>query len=92
MFSAWGHIWSNSRARLLVGRVGMLVYIFFNSRVLARGQKQLAATAWEECKAYLETLPPIDVVAGAPMADAAAEGTSAAMTMAASASNSFDEL
>jgi hypothetical protein len=35
-FSAWKHIWSDKRSSLLVGRVGLLVYVYFNHRVLSR--------------------------------------------------------
>ena len=31
-WSAFKHIWSDHRTKLLVGKVGMLVYIYFNSR------------------------------------------------------------
>lgn len=60
-FSTWGNIWSNNRARLLVGRVGMLVYLYFNSRALKRHNKGFAASDWEEFAAYLDTLPPVQV-------------------------------
>ena len=33
-WSAVKHIWSDKRSRLLVGRVGLLVYMYFNQRAL----------------------------------------------------------
>jgi hypothetical protein len=35
-WSVWSHVWSSKRACMSVGRVAMLVYVYFNSRVLQR--------------------------------------------------------
>ncbi len=42
---------------MLVGRVGMLVYIYFNQRALSRANAQPSASDWDGFMAYLDTIP-----------------------------------
>ena len=62
-FSAFSNVWTDKRANLMVGRVGMLVYIYFNSRVLAN-QARSDGINWEEFVQYLESLPPLEMLMG----------------------------
>ena len=62
-FSTWSFIWSNTRAKMLSGRVGKLVYIYYNSRVLKRAKVVLAASDWDSFIEYLENLAPLEVLA-----------------------------
>lgn len=86
-FSAWKHIWSDHRSRLLVGRVGMLVYIYFNQRALNNVQNKPSAQDGEKFLDYLQDLPPMPATEGAStlsdvyenaMADQQAQETAAA--------------
>lgn len=53
--SAFGHIWNDKRSRLLSGRVAMLVYVYYNQRVLDRTNAQ-ALMDVEEVLDYLREL------------------------------------
>ena len=55
-WSAFKHIWNDHRTNLLVGKVGMLVYIYFNSRALKRIKDQPSAADWEGFVEYMESL------------------------------------
>lgn len=57
--SAAGANWTARRASLRVGRVGLMVYIYYNWRVLQRGQQSARAPSWEEWFEWLDTLPPL---------------------------------
>lgn len=50
-FSVWHHIFSDDRASMRVGRVGLLVYIYANSRMLNR-----AGESVQDWNAFLEAL------------------------------------
>ena len=63
-FSAWGRIWSKDRNRLLVGRVAMLVYIYFNQRVLNRNYNSGLVQDWDAFLSHLENKAPIVVPQG----------------------------
>lgn len=63
-FSVWHHIFSDNRASMLIGRVGMLVYIYSNSRMAARDQKFVQN--WDD---FLTALDEQEGVAGMPKAD-----------------------
>ena len=63
-FSAWGRIWSKDRNRLLVGRVAMLVYIYFNQRVLNRNYSSGVKQDWDAFLSHLEKQAPIVVPQG----------------------------
>lgn len=63
-FSVFSHIWSDSRNRLLVGRVGLLVYIYFNVRVLNNVASTATAFDWDDFMEHWENLPTIDILPG----------------------------
>ena len=52
-----GHIWTPKRAKLLAGRVGMLVYIFYNSRVVNRLHGPVVQADWDTMAKWLAALP-----------------------------------
>ena len=56
-WSDFATIWTSKRARTLVGRVAMLAYIYYNSRVLASQAGGGAECSWEECLVMLEGMP-----------------------------------
>ena len=56
-FSSFGHIWTPKRAKLPAGRVGMLVYIFFNSRVTNRLHGPVVQANWDTMAKWLAALP-----------------------------------
>jgi hypothetical protein len=57
-WSDFATIWTSKRARLLVGRVAMLAYIYYNSRVLAgEGPSGAEECSWEGCLECLEGMP-----------------------------------
>jgi hypothetical protein len=64
-WSAFGQVWTTKRASLLVGRVALLAYIYYNKRVLDHDMLGGASTkdrnwgggGWEEWEAYLAALP-----------------------------------
>ena len=45
-WSAFKHIWSDHRSRLLVGKVGLMVYIYFNQWALKRIKDGPSAADW----------------------------------------------
>jgi hypothetical protein len=53
-WSDFATIWTSKRARLLVGRVAMLAYIYYNARMLASGTEEFS---WEGCLARMEGMP-----------------------------------
>ncbi len=56
-------MWSDNRNRLLVGRVAMLVYIYFNHRQLHRASAPaLNSQDWEAFMDFLESQPPMEGV------------------------------
>ncbi len=54
-------VWSNSRTRLLLGRVALLVYVYFNSRVLTKATRSLSATDWRSFLEELDAIPELDL-------------------------------
>ena len=57
--SAFKHIWTEKRNRLLVGRAGMLVYIYFNQRVINRITKPHCAADFEGFIDFLDSMDPL---------------------------------
>lgn len=55
-WSTFKYIWSDSRNRLLLGRVALLVFIYYNHRVL---KATSSAPDWEAFLYLLDQLPPI---------------------------------
>lgn len=58
--SACGANWMARRARLHVGRVALMVYVYHNARVLDRAQRAAAGPSWEEWFDWLDSLPPLE--------------------------------
>jgi hypothetical protein len=57
-WSDFATIWTSKRARLLVGRVAMLAFIYYNSRVLgSEAGRGAAECSWEGCLERLEAMP-----------------------------------
>jgi hypothetical protein len=36
LFSSFAHIWSDKRSRLLMGRMQLMTYVYFNMKVMKR--------------------------------------------------------
>lgn len=60
-WSVWKNIWSNKRSCMHLPRVGMLVYVYYNVRMLKERGKNGGASAndYEETLEYLESLVPV---------------------------------
>ena len=69
-WSAFKHIWSDHRTNLLVGKVGMLMYIYFNSRALKCIKDQPFAANWEGFVEYMESLKSEEEAAAETLAEA----------------------
>ncbi len=50
----WKHVWSDKRRSLLVGRVGLLVYIYYNYRVLQCDRVAAHSVAWDSFLTWLD--------------------------------------
>ena len=60
---------ADRRTSLLLGRVGMLVFIYYNQRQMQQRQGGVATGQdWDEFVTWLDTLPPL--VLDVPMANA----------------------
>ncbi len=55
--NTWSFIWTNRRSNLLLGRVALLLYIYFNSRILEKQQKSFSVTDWTSFLEELEVMP-----------------------------------
>ncbi|KAJ9520208.1 hypothetical protein QJQ45_030152 [Haematococcus lacustris] len=53
LFSAFKFIWSDRRSRLLLGRMWIMSYVFFNTRVMTRKEHHASAEAQEEWESYM---------------------------------------
>ena len=58
--SAAGATWTARRASLRVGRVGLMVYVYYNWRVLQRKANEASAMSWDDWFEWLESLPPLE--------------------------------
>ncbi|KAJ9516701.1 hypothetical protein QJQ45_015139, partial [Haematococcus lacustris] len=57
VFSAFSHVWSDKRASLILGRMWVMAYIYFNKRVLERKPKTLSHADWEEYEMWMRKTP-----------------------------------
>ncbi|KAJ9515998.1 hypothetical protein QJQ45_016829 [Haematococcus lacustris] len=57
VFSAFSHVWSDKRASLILGRMWVMAYIYFNLRVLKRKPKTLSDAEWEEYERWMCKTP-----------------------------------
>ncbi|KAJ9504969.1 hypothetical protein QJQ45_005419 [Haematococcus lacustris] len=57
VFSAFSHVWSDKRASLILGRMWIMAYIYFNKRVLERKPKTLSDADWEEYERWMHKTP-----------------------------------
>ncbi|KAJ9524120.1 hypothetical protein QJQ45_022525 [Haematococcus lacustris] len=57
VFSAFSHVWSDKRASLILGRMWVMAYIYFNKRVLKRKPKTLSDAEWEEYERWMRKTP-----------------------------------
>ncbi|KAJ9522971.1 hypothetical protein QJQ45_023775 [Haematococcus lacustris] len=53
LFSAFKFIWSDRRSRLLLGRMWIMSYVFFNTRVMTRKEHHASAEAQEKWESYM---------------------------------------
>ncbi|KAJ9516204.1 hypothetical protein QJQ45_024647 [Haematococcus lacustris] len=53
LFSAFKFIWSDRRSRLLLGRMWIMSYVFFNTRVMTRKEHHASAETQEEWESYM---------------------------------------
>jgi hypothetical protein len=60
-WSVWQRVWSNDRNCLLTSRVGLLVYVYFNFRMLQREVAPVSQNAWDQFLDWLETQPAIEL-------------------------------
>ncbi|KAJ9509586.1 hypothetical protein QJQ45_011202 [Haematococcus lacustris] len=51
------HVWSDKRASLILGRMWVMAYIYFNKRVLERKPKTLSDADWEEYERWMRKTP-----------------------------------
>ncbi|KAJ9531324.1 hypothetical protein QJQ45_006775 [Haematococcus lacustris] len=58
LFSAFKFIWSDRRSRLLLGRMWIMSYVFFNTRVMTRKKHHASAEAQEEWESYMAAQQP----------------------------------
>ena len=57
VFSALGHIWSDNRARLLMGRAAMLTFVYFNARVIDRIHSPINQGDWTSFVEWIAEQP-----------------------------------
>ncbi|KAJ9525517.1 hypothetical protein QJQ45_003111 [Haematococcus lacustris] len=57
IFSSFKHIWSNKRSSLLLGRMWLLAFIYFNKRVLERRPKPQPAAEWQQFAQWMKHMP-----------------------------------
>ncbi|GFH25405.1 uncharacterized protein HaLaN_23358 [Haematococcus lacustris] len=53
----FSHVWSDKRASLILGRMWIMAYIYFNKRVLERKPKTLSDADWEEYERWMRKTP-----------------------------------
>ncbi|KAJ9507183.1 hypothetical protein QJQ45_004817 [Haematococcus lacustris] len=53
LFSAFKFIWSDRRSRLLLGRMWIMSFVFFNTRVMTRKEHHASAEAQEEWESFI---------------------------------------
>ncbi|KAJ9515946.1 hypothetical protein QJQ45_016872 [Haematococcus lacustris] len=53
LFSAFNFIYSDRRSRLLLGRMWIMSYVFFNTRVMTRKEHHASAEAQEEWESFM---------------------------------------
>ncbi|KAJ9505255.1 hypothetical protein QJQ45_006614 [Haematococcus lacustris] len=51
--SAFKFIWSDRRSRLLLGRMWIMTFVFFNTRVMTRKKHHASAEAQEEWESFI---------------------------------------
>ncbi|KAJ9513865.1 hypothetical protein QJQ45_020944 [Haematococcus lacustris] len=56
LFSAFKFIWSDRRSRLLLGRMWIMSFVFFNTRVMTRKEHHASAEAQEEWESFIAAL------------------------------------
>ncbi|EFJ43520.1 hypothetical protein VOLCADRAFT_106787 [Volvox carteri f. nagariensis] len=60
-WSVFSRMWSNDRNRLLSSRVGLLVYVYYNYRVLQREKAPISQLDWEEFIRWMEAQPGLEL-------------------------------
>ncbi|GFH19475.1 dimer_Tnp_hAT domain-containing protein [Haematococcus lacustris] len=60
LFSAFKFIWSDRRSLLLLGRMWIMSYVFFNTRVMTRKEHHASAEAQEEWESFMATQVVLD--------------------------------
>ncbi|KAJ9510940.1 hypothetical protein QJQ45_027837 [Haematococcus lacustris] len=56
-FSSFKHIWSDKRSSLLLGRMWLLAFIYFNKRVLERRPKPQPEAEWQQFAQWMQHMP-----------------------------------
>ncbi|KAJ9515831.1 hypothetical protein QJQ45_008717 [Haematococcus lacustris] len=57
VFSSFKHIWSDKRSSLLLGRMWLLAFIYFNKRVLERRPKPQPEAEWQQFAQWMQHMP-----------------------------------
>ncbi|KAJ9510548.1 hypothetical protein QJQ45_016016 [Haematococcus lacustris] len=57
VFSSFKHIWSDKRSSLLLGRMWLLAFIYFNKRVLERRPKPQPEAEWQQFAQWMHHMP-----------------------------------
>ncbi|KAJ9509294.1 hypothetical protein QJQ45_001746 [Haematococcus lacustris] len=57
VFSSFKHIWSDKRSSLLLGRMWLLAFIYFNKRVLERRPKPQPEAEWQQFACWMQHMP-----------------------------------
>ncbi|KAJ9514084.1 hypothetical protein QJQ45_002195 [Haematococcus lacustris] len=57
IFSSFKHIWRDKRSSLLLGRMWLLAFIYFNKRVLERRPKPQPEAEWQQFAQWMQHMP-----------------------------------
>ncbi|KAJ9514268.1 hypothetical protein QJQ45_012222 [Haematococcus lacustris] len=57
VFNSFKHIWSDKRSSLLLGRMWLLAFIYFNKRVLERRPKPQPEAEWQQFAQWMQHMP-----------------------------------
>ncbi|KAJ9514938.1 hypothetical protein QJQ45_002772 [Haematococcus lacustris] len=57
VFSSFKHIWSDKRSSLLLGRMWLMAFIYFNKRVLERRPKPQLEAEWQQFAQWMQHMP-----------------------------------
>lgn len=56
-FSVFSGVWRDDRSRLMLGRVGMIAYVYYNSRMIQSSVPIVTAADWDQFAEWVDSLP-----------------------------------